>query len=1414
MVALAIGVAAFAQAPDPNAAPDAKHVQTVLQNFEQGPLTLEPNRGQASKNVDFIASSFRHKFLLSSTGARLEIFDAATKSAETVQFQFVGANASAAGQGLDKVAFNSAHFMASDKEGLLRNLPNYSKVLYRQVWPGIDVLYYGNRNKLEYDLIVAAGANPDAIKIKLLAQNRFSLTPAGDLLVQTRNGTVTQHKPLVYQMVDKQRKEVAASYEFAGADEVRIRLGKYDRARELVIDPTLTLSSPTVTLPVSAIAVDPSGNIYVAGTNGGGTVTVLKFDPIGTPLVEGDFLADTVGGLAVTPSATVYLSGSVSSTNFFTTPSAFQTTLADPPGSSVTDAFILVYKPNAQSVVYSSFFGGVGSDAAKGLALDRNTGLVYITGQTVGGSGFTTTVGPTFGGGGTDGFLAAFDPNQSGSSSLAYSTYFGGNGADSGNAVAIDSGRNAYVAGSTTSTSASFRPTSATGFNSSKTNANTDGFILKVGPTGTPALYLTFLPLAPVSALAVDGSSAAYVTGAVDGTTAALATTASGFQVTNGGNGCSTFGVQVCTDAFLSKYDTTQGGAGSLLYSTYLGGTLSDAGFGVAVDTNQNAYVVGRTNSSNFPTMSPLANFGTYQGGAITNATNLNTQFDGFIAKVNTLGFGTPSLVYSTYLGGSDTDQVNGVAVDNAGNAFVGGGTSSTNFPNNSGNPTGSGRFGFFAKISDAVGTTPILKISKSHIGNFTQGQTGSYTVTVSNTANAGPTSGTVTVTETAPTGLTVTSMAGIGWTCNTSTCTRSDVLAGGFTYPTIAVNVSVAGNAGSPLVNQVSASGGGSATANASDSTIIVAGSQPSLKIVKTHTGNFAQGQQGATYTLTVSNNTGAATTSGTVTVTDTVPSGLTLVSMAGTGWNCAANTCTRSDALAGGNSYPAITVTVNVSATATSPQVNQASVSGGGSATSNISDSTIININQATLSVNRTVLNYGFFASLVTSPQTVLVTITGGLNVAWTATSNRSNIIVNPGTGVGTGTFQVTASIGQSGTVTVTAAGAINSPQTIQVNIAGVTPTLPFGSFDTPLNNTTGVVGAIPVTGWALDNIEVTRVDIMREPNANETPGVLVFIGTAVFSADARPDVQNMFPTYPYQYRAGWGYQMLTNFLPNSSGSGPSGNGTYRLHAIAFNKAGNQLDLGTKTIVVDNAHAAKPFGTIDTPGQGGTVSGIDYVNFGWALTPQPANIPIDGSTITVIIDGAPVAHPVYNNFRSDIASLFPGYANSNGAIGFYHLNTIPLANGVHTISWNAFDNLGRGEGLGSRYFNVLNTGGGGSVAAPEDPIDESVARGGVRLRHGLNVNRQPDPIAPDADGGYSVTMEEVGRIELHLGAAHGNMLVAGEAGALPTGSTLKGGIFYWQPGPGFLGDYTLQFERPDGSRIPVRVSIVPKRY
>jgi uncharacterized repeat protein (TIGR01451 family) len=236
------------------------------------------------------------------------------------------------------------------------------------------------------------------------------------------------------------------------------------------------------------------------------------------------------------------------------------------------------------------------------------------------------------------------------------------------------------------------------------------------------------------------------------------------------------------------------------------------------------------------------------------------------------------------------------------------------------------------------------LTITKTHNGNFTEGQQqASYTVTVSNGTNAMPTNGPVNVTESLPSGLSLVAMTGTGWTCTANTCARSDAVNGGTSYPPITVLVNVAFNASSPLVNTVMVSGGGSPPANATDSTVVTP-IPAILSITKTHSGSFTQGQQNATYAVTVSNGAVAGPTSGTVTVLETIPPGLTLVSMTGAGWTCGANACTRNDTLNGGSSYPTITVAVNVASNASSPQVNQVSVSGGGSAIANTTDSTSI--------------------------------------------------------------------------------------------------------------------------------------------------------------------------------------------------------------------------------------------------------------------------------------------------------------------------------------------------------------------------------------------------------------------------------------------------------------------------------------
>jgi hypothetical protein len=311
------------------------------------------------------------------------------------------------------------------------------------------------------------------------------------------------------------------------------------------------------------------------------------------------------------------------------------------------------------------------------------------------------------------------------------------------------------------------------------------------------------------------------------------------------------------------------------------------------------------------------------------------------------------------------------------------------------------------------------------------------------------------------------------------------------------------------------------------------------------------------------------------------------------------------------------------------------------------------------------------------------------------------------------------------------------------------------------------------------------------------------------------ARPDVEQAYPNYPMNYKAGWGYMMLTNFLPN-------GNGTFTIHAIATDVEGYQVTLGTKTVIVDNTHAVKPFGTIDTPSQGGIAWGNDYLNFAWALTPPPNTIPVDGSTITVWVDGVPYGKPVYNKYRSDIAELFPGYNNSEGAVGYIHLDTTAYENGVHTISWSVEDDADNIDGIGSRYFTIKNA----AKTASQNkstPLDVNPSQvpldyySSIMVKKGYNQNIEPQQRFPEKNGNITIKIKELERIEIHFAEEEGTrelallsnftespfdkwkgfLLVGNQLRTLPIGSTLnpQKGIFCWQPGPGYIGRYQLVF-------------------
>jgi hypothetical protein len=547
-------------------------------------------------------------------------------------------------------------------------------------------------------------------------------------------------------------------------------------------------------------------------------------------------------------------------------------------------------------------------------------------------------------------------------------------------------------------------------------------------------------------------------------------------------------------------------------------------------------------------------------------------------------------------------------------------------------------------------------------------------------------------------------------------------------------------------------------------------------------------------TYTLSASSlNVTAAGGSGTISVTSSAPTCGSPTANSNVSW---------ATATVSGN-----TVDWSVTANSTSTsRIGSLSVAGQTVAISQAG--TVVNV---TMSLFPRSLVWGTNGTLTTAPQQVSLTFAGGPGPSWTATSSQPNITVSPTSGVGNGILQVSATAGPSGVITVNATGATNSPQVIEVQINTTTVKGPFGSFDTPVNNARGISAAIAVTGWALDSIGINKVDIWREPVGPEPPG-LKYIGDAILVPGARPDVAHAFSSYPSANKAGWGYLLLTNFLPNPNGARGSGNGMYTLHALAHNLAGATVDLGARAITVDNTDSTQPFGNIDTPAQGATVWGNAYVNFGWALTPMPALIPTDGTTISVNVDGVTVAHPTYNQFRGDIATEFTGFANSNGAIGFAYIDTTKFTNGLHTISWNVWDNEIRGNGVGSRFFTVLNVG----TTPASSPAEPSTLAPSELVELSANgaSSQSADRLAPVASEVLSMEVEEMDLIQLPLGATSGYIVANGERQPLPIGSTLQGGVFYWQLAPVFLGEYDMVFERPGGEPTHLRVVVRPKTY
>jgi hypothetical protein len=685
-------------------------------------LYFETNQGQTDSQVKFVCRGAGHILFLTPSKAvlvltRREPGLTTTRKTErrtsgtVLKMSFDGANRRPQIAGRGRLSGKVNYFIGDSPARWRTNIATYSNVIYRDLYPGIDLIYHGHQGKLEYDLVVRPGADLRNIVLDVSGSERVEVDTQGDLLLHTDLGVIRQRKPLVYQEFKGVRQEVSGSYTVKGRHKVGFKVAAHDHSRALVIDPVLFYSTYLGGNSDDfgeGIAVDGAGNAYVTGatastnfptttgafntTFGGGAafdVFVTKLNPLGSaPLIYSTYLGasgDDVGrGIAVDGLGNAYVTGYTGSTNFPTTPGAFKTTFS---GGNY-DAFVVKLNPTGSALVYSTYLGGGGDDYAFGVAVD-SVGSAYVTGQT-GSTNFPTTPGAfqaAFAGGtdsaatpgGTDAFVTKLNP--AGSAPLLYSTYLGGSANDFGTGIAVDSQGNAYVAGYTLSTNF---PTTPAAFQTIFGGAS-DAFVTKLNPAGSaPLVYSTYLGGSGVEygmGIATDSFGSAYVTGQTSSTN--FPTTPGAFQTTYGGG----------TDAFVTKVNPA--GSAPLVYSTYLGGSGGDNGRGIAVDSLGNGYVTGQTESTNFP-VTPGAFQPTSGGGS-----------DAFVTKLNPAG--SAPLIYSSYLGGNSLDVGFGIAADAFGNAYVTGITYSTNFPTTPGafqTAPGSGVFfsdAFVAKIADAT---------------------------------------------------------------------------------------------------------------------------------------------------------------------------------------------------------------------------------------------------------------------------------------------------------------------------------------------------------------------------------------------------------------------------------------------------------------------------------------------------------------------------------------------------------------------------------------------------------------------------------------------------------------------------------------------------------------------------------------
>jgi hypothetical protein len=666
--------------PTPNPTAQAR----ISAAYGKLPLTFEANEGQVQRPVKFLSRGPGATLFLTPTEAVLSLGGAEHKTA-VVRMQLVGANRAPHLSGLDLQETRSNYFIGNDSRQWHTGVAHYARVREEGVYSGVDLVYHGDQRLLEYDFVVAPGADPGRIRLAFLGADAIAIEARGELVLHTAVGDLVQPAPTVYQEAGERRQRVEGHYALLASSgrkreggparrEVGFAVGRYDRARPLIIDPVIVYSTFLGGRGGDVgrgIAVDGTGNAYVTGSTssatfpgvtagsiqpanggGGGDAFVTKINAAGTAIVYSTFLGgsgDDFGlGIAVDGTGNAYVTGQTSSTTFpGVTAGSIQ-----PANGGGFDAFVTKINAAGTAIVYSTFLGGSGFDLGGGIAVD-GPGNAYVMGST----SSTTFPGVTAGsiqpanGGSIDAFVMKI--NAAGTA-IIYSTFLGGSGTDNGRAIAVDGPGNAYVTGETSSTT--FPGVTAGSIQPANGGGN-DAFVTKINAAGTAIVYSTFLGGSGTDSghgIAVDGPGNAYVTGLTNSTTFP-GVTAGSIQPANGGG----------DDAFVTKINAA---GTAIVYSTFLGGSGTDNGNGIAVDGPGNAYVTGQTDSTTFPGVT---------AGSIQPA-NGGGFGDAFVTQINAAG---TAIVYSTFLGGSGFDLGNGIAVDGTGNAYVTGETSSTTFP-------------------------------------------------------------------------------------------------------------------------------------------------------------------------------------------------------------------------------------------------------------------------------------------------------------------------------------------------------------------------------------------------------------------------------------------------------------------------------------------------------------------------------------------------------------------------------------------------------------------------------------------------------------------------------------------------------------------------------------------------------------